>query len=751
MARRVTTYRCTACGAAAARWAGRCPGCGAWNALEAREDGPGRAGGGAGPVAGPVAVPLAEIDPDGCRPASTGVAELDRVLSGGLLAGSVTLLYGEPGVGKSTLLLQVLAAVARRGRPVLLVSAEESARQVRHRAERLGPLPAQLMVLATAGVEEVEEAVAALDPALVVVDSVQTLVARDVPGVPGSVGQVRACVDRLARTAKALGTATVLVGHVTKDGAPAGPRALEHLVDTVVAFEGDRHHSLRLLRAVKHRFGTTGEVGLFELGSSGLVEVADPGPLLLGDRRAEVPGSVVAPVMEGRRPLLVELQALACSGGAGPARRSVQGVDPRRLGAVVAVLECRAGIEVGPLELLVSATGGVRVVEPAADLPLALAVASALAGVPCPADLVSCGEVGLAGEIRAVPGTGQRLAEAVRLGFTRAIVPRSAPEGPGGDGGGAGGQRGRGGGRGPPPPAGGGGRRTPDLAGSTAAACGYHASVVDHGGEPLIEALALVAPGTPLRDGLDRILQGKRGALVVMGDDPVVLSICTGGFLLDAEFSPQRLSELAKMDGAIILAQDASRIARANVHLVPRASIPTSETGTRHRTAERVARSIDVPVITVSEAMASVTVFRHARKHTLQPTGRLVARATQAVSTVQRFKTRFDFALATLSTLEVEDAVSVRDVVAVLQPGEMVVRIAEEIAGYLVELGEDGRLIRLQLDELGAGLDESLRLVVLDYVAPPGAARPQRSPADGRPQDGRSQDGRSQDGARDGA
>jgi diadenylate cyclase len=247
--------------------------------------------------------------------------------------------------------------------------------------------------------------------------------------------------------------------------------------------------------------------------------------------------------------------------------------------------------------------------------------------------------------------------------------------------------------------------------------------VVDHGGEPLIEALSLVAPGTPLRDGLDRILQAKRGALVVVGDDPVVLSICTGGFLLDAEFSPQRLSELAKMDGAIILAADASRIARANVHLVPKASIPTSETGTRHRTAERVARSIDVPVVTVSEAMATVTVFRHARKHTLQRTGRLIDRAAQAISTVQRFKTRFDFALASLSTLEVEDAVSVRDVVAVLQPGEMVVRFAEEIDGYLVELGEDGRLIRMQMEELEAGLDEALRLVAMDYAVVPAAGR----------------------------
>jgi len=242
--------------------------------------------------------------------------------------------------------------------------------------------------------------------------------------------------------------------------------------------------------------------------------------------------------------------------------------------------------------------------------------------------------------------------------------------------------------------------------------------VVDRGSEALNAALALVAPGTPLRDGLDRILQAKRGALVIVGDEPAVLSICTGGFLLDAEFSPQRLSELAKMDGAIILAPDASRIARANVHLVPKASIPTSETGTRHRTAERVARSLDVPVITVSEAMATVAVYRGARKHVLQRTGRLVDRASQAVLAAQRFKGRFDLALAMLSTLEVEDSVSVRDVVAVLRPGEMVLRFADEIEGYLIQLGEDGRLIRLQIEELGAGVGDDLRMVVLDYVNP---------------------------------
>ena len=243
------------------------------------------------------------------------------------------------------------------------------------------------------------------------------------------------------------------------------------------------------------------------------------------------------------------------------------------------------------------------------------------------------------------------------------------------------------------------------------------------GSQPLNDALALIAPGTALREGLDRVLQAKHGALIVVGDDAAVLSICTGGFLLDAEFTAPRLSELAKMDGAIILASDASRIARANVHLVPKASIPTSETGTRHRTAERVARSIDVPVIAVSEAMATIAVYRNDRKHTTQTAGWLIDRSSQALSTLQRFRSRYDDALSTLTRLEMEDSVSVRDVVAVLQPGEMVRRIAVEIEGHLVELGSDGRLIHLQTEELSSGVEESLTLVLLDYTDEKGIAR----------------------------
>jgi diadenylate cyclase len=246
--------------------------------------------------------------------------------------------------------------------------------------------------------------------------------------------------------------------------------------------------------------------------------------------------------------------------------------------------------------------------------------------------------------------------------------------------------------------------------------------VVDGDGasQPLHDALALVAPGTALREGLDRILQAKHGALIIVGDDPAVLSVCTGGFLLDAEYTPQRLSELAKMDGAIILAADASRIARANVHLVPKATIATSETGTRHRTAERVARSIDVPVIAVSEAMATIAVYRNDKKHTTQSAGWLIDRSSQALATLQRFRLRFDDALSSLTRLEMEDAVAGRDVVAVLQPGEMVRRIAEEIESHLVELGSDGRLIALQTEELRAGLDATMSLVLRDYTDRPG-------------------------------
>lgn len=427
----VVVHRCRLCGASSQQWMGRCPDCGEWNSLEQcalppaglRASRPGGSDDAGGPR------PLADVDPDGARAAPTGLSEVDRVLGGGLVPGSATLLFGEPGTGKSTLLLQVLAAAAA-GATVLLVSAEESVAQVRARAGRLGPLPDRLLVHATTDLDDVEIAVTATGARLVVVDSVHTLADSAVPAPPGSLAQVRGAADRLARLARRGGAAVVLVGHVTKEGGPAGPRALEHLVDTVLCLEGDRHHRLRLLRALKHRFGPTGEVGLLEMASDGLQAVPDPGALVLGDRLADVPGSAVAPLLQGSRPVLVELQVLACAGGSGAGRRTVQGLDPRRVSTVGAVLECRAGVAIGDLEIFVSAVGGLRVTEPAADLPLALAMASAVAGHPLPAGLIAVGEVGLAGEIRQVPGIERRLAEASRLGFTRAVVPARSPAGP---------------------------------------------------------------------------------------------------------------------------------------------------------------------------------------------------------------------------------------------------------------------------------------------------------------------------------
>jgi DNA repair protein RadA/Sms len=363
----------------------------------------------------------------------TGLGELDRVLGGGLVPGSVTLLGGEPGVGKSTLLLQVLTSVAGRGGTVLLVSAEESAQQVRLRAERLGPPPAGLLVLATTDLSALPAAVHDTTPALVVVDSIQAVTDPGAPGVPGSLGQVRACTDLVVGLAKAHRVPIVLVGHVTKDGTLAGPRTLEHLVDTVLSVEGDRHHALRTVRAAKHRFGPTGELGLFEMHDTGLAAVTDPYRLLLGDRRPAAPGSTVMPAVTGQRALLVEVQALTARSAADtPSRRSAQGVDGGRLALLLAVLEQRAGVSLARTDVFASAVGGIRVAEPAADLALALAVASAVADRALPPDLVVFGEVGLGGEIRQVPHAPRRLAEAARVGFRHALVPQSCPDGPAG-------------------------------------------------------------------------------------------------------------------------------------------------------------------------------------------------------------------------------------------------------------------------------------------------------------------------------
>ncbi len=380
-------------------------------------------------------MPLADVVADGSAARPTGVGELDRVLGSGLVPGSVTLLGGEPGIGKSTLLLQLLAAVAGTGVRCLLVSAEESAQQVRLRAERLGAsVAANLWVVSETELSALGAAVDDVGPGLLAVDSIQTVFDADVDSAPGSVVQVRHCAHRLVQLAKGRNLAAVLVGHVTKEGTLAGPRVLEHVVDTVLSFEGDRHHALRLLRAVKHRFGATGELGVFEMGEAGLVGVPDAGALFLADRRPGVPGSAVVPAVEGRRPLLVEVQALVARSKLAVPRRSAEGVDAGRLALLAAVLQERAGVSLLERDVYAMAAGGVRVVEPAADLALALAVASARSAVALPADAVACGEVGLGGELRRPGQLERRLSEAARLGFRRAIIPSSAPDPPSGMG-----------------------------------------------------------------------------------------------------------------------------------------------------------------------------------------------------------------------------------------------------------------------------------------------------------------------------
>ncbi|MHB1447403.1 MAG: DNA repair protein RadA [Acidimicrobiales bacterium] len=440
MARARTVHRCEECGAVTTRWAGRCPTCGAWNALVEEIDlsaGPRRTSG--GPAAPPGWLPglgdrpvrMAEVEAQSARAVPTGMAELDRVLDGGLVPGSVTLVAGEPGTGKSTLLLQAAGALAASGRRALVVSGEESKAQVQARARRLGTLSEGLWVASETCLPDIMAAMAEVEPHLCIIDSIQTVHDPALESAPGSVAQVRHCAQRLVATAKEAGTAVVMVGHVTKEGSIAGPRLLEHVVDTVLTFEGERHQGLRLLRAVKHRFGPTGELGLFEMAGAGLVEVADPSAHLLGDRRPGISGSLVLPAMEGGRPLLVEVQSLVMeAGNPAMARRSAQGLEAGRIPMLLAVLERRADLKLASMDVYVSVVGGVRVSEPAADLAVLLSIASAHQGGAVADDTVVFGEVGLGGEVRQVVHTPRRLAEAQRLGFRRAVVPASVTEGP---------------------------------------------------------------------------------------------------------------------------------------------------------------------------------------------------------------------------------------------------------------------------------------------------------------------------------
>jgi DNA repair protein RadA/Sms len=428
-----TVHRCTECGGESPRWLGRCPACTAWGTLVEEVDAA-RTPVAAVRVGAVGPVPIAHVDARVAVPRSTGVGELDRVLEGGLVPGSVTLLAGEPGMGKSTLLLQALGRMAALGARCLLVTAEESCAQVRMRAERVGALDAGLLVVAETSLPHILAHVEAVAPQVLALDSIQTVVDPDLPGAPGSVTQVRDCAYRLVQQAKERALATVLVGHVTKEGTLAGPRVLEHVVDTVLSFDGDRGHSLRALHALKHRFGSTHEVGLFEMTERGLVDVPDASARFLVDRRPGVPGSAVAAVLEGARPILVEVQVLLMRTGAPMPRRSASGMESGRLAMLLAVLERHADVKSTGADVYASVAGGLRITERGLDLALALAVAGAHLGGAFTRDTVAIGELGLGGEVRSVPQVERRLAEAARLGFKRAVVPKAAggvPSAPG--------------------------------------------------------------------------------------------------------------------------------------------------------------------------------------------------------------------------------------------------------------------------------------------------------------------------------
>jgi DNA repair protein RadA/Sms len=422
-------YRCQECGFASPK-PGTCPDClrasGAYVQLvEERAEAPARARRGGAPASGRPQ-PLKDVVLEAGERLPTGIAELDRVLGGGVVRGSLVLIGGEPGIGKSTLLLDVARALAKARPPVLYVSAEESAAQVKMRADRLGIAGDGLLLWAETNLNAVQAALDDVKPTALIVDSIQTVFLPDLESAPGSVAQVRECGARLMTQAKGRGLATFLVGHVTKEGALAGPRVLEHLVDTVLYFEGEQHHAYRVLRAVKNRFGSTNEIGVFEMAARGLVEVPNPSGFFLSERPVGAPGSVVVASLEGTRPMLLELQALVSRASFGTPRRTVLGADYNRVCLLLAVLEKRAQLPIGNQDVFVNVAGGGRVLEPAADLAIVLAAASSYMERPLPPDVVVLGEVGLTGEVRAVAGLESRLRAAAQLGFHSAVVPKSS-------------------------------------------------------------------------------------------------------------------------------------------------------------------------------------------------------------------------------------------------------------------------------------------------------------------------------------
>jgi DNA repair protein RadA/Sms len=422
-----TQYVCSSCGSVQMRWAGKCPDCGEWNTLteEVVEE---RAGGSFANVRNHFPKPqkLAEIHMNAVTRMQLPMGEFSRVLGGGIVPGSLVLIGGDPGIGKSTLLLQCAVMTAKHVGPTLYISGEESAQQIKMRADRLNVGDSELYLLTETSLESVLETIETMKPKLAIVDSIQTLSSDALQSSPGTVTQVRECAQRLQAVAKGNNVAVFIVGHVTKEGTIAGPKVLEHIVDTVLQLEGDRFHAFRLLRSMKNRFGATSEVGVFEMAGDGMREVTNPSEAFLSERMAHAPGSAVAVTMEGTRPLLVEVQALTSPTQNPMPRRTANGFDYNRLFLLAAVLNKRVGIKLHDQDVFVNVVGGMTIDEPAADLATAIAIASASKGVPVPNDLAIIGEVGLSGEIRSVGLLNQRLNEASKLGFTRCVLPKTA-------------------------------------------------------------------------------------------------------------------------------------------------------------------------------------------------------------------------------------------------------------------------------------------------------------------------------------
>lgn len=424
-----TVFYCTSCGNETAKWQGRCPACGQWNTIQEHVEKPAVPG---RSKSAPVGISrearlLQDVDTDSEIRFSTGIGELDRVLGGGTVAGSLVLVGGAPGIGKSTLLLQICNALCQ-GRKVLYVSGEESEKQLKLRAERIGVMPAGLSVLSETRLSDILESVESVRPDILIVDSVQTLYNEASESTPGSVSQVKDCTMALLQLSKTQGITVFVVGHINKDGAIAGPKVLEHMVDCVLYFEGDTNSPYRLLRAVKNRFGSTNEIGVFEMGDYGLIEVPNPSQMLLDGRPEGASGTCVACVMEGTRPILAEVQALVTKTSFNVPRRTADGFDYNRAALLFAVAEKRAGLKLSLFDAYINVIGGLRLDEPGADLSVLLAIASSYRDQPISDDTVAIGEIGLTGEVRAVSHMNQRLAEVARLGFTKCIIPKKTTE-----------------------------------------------------------------------------------------------------------------------------------------------------------------------------------------------------------------------------------------------------------------------------------------------------------------------------------